>query len=37
MTKGGALEVGSASTKGVVYSSIAILLFDVILTQLLLQ
>lgn len=35
--KGGALEVGKASTKGVVSSSILILLFDVILTKLLLQ
>jgi len=35
-TKGGALEVGKASTKGVVYSSIFILLFNYILTQLLL-
>ena len=35
--KGGALEVGSASTKGVVSSSILILLFDVLLTKLLLQ
>lgn len=35
--KGGALEVGSASTKGVVTSSILILLFDVLLTKLLLQ
>lgn len=35
--KGGALEVGSASTKGVVSSSILILLFDVVLTKLLLQ
>jgi phospholipid/cholesterol/gamma-HCH transport system permease protein len=34
--KGGALEVGRASTKGVVTSSILILLFNVILTQLLL-
>ena len=34
--KGGALEVGRASTKGVVSSSVLILLFDVILTQLLL-
>lgn len=34
--KGGALEVGKSSTKGVVYSSILILLFNVILTQLLL-
>lgn len=33
---GGALEVGKASTKGVVTSSILILLFNVILTQLLL-
>lgn len=35
--KGGALEVGKASTSGVVSSSILILLFDVILTKLLLQ
>lgn len=35
--KGGALEVGRASTNGVVASSILILLFDVILTKLLLQ
>ena len=35
--KGGALEVGRASTNGVVSSSILILLFDVILTKLLLQ
>lgn len=35
--KGGALEVGKASTDGVVCSSIFILLFDVILTKLLLQ
>ncbi len=35
--KGGALEVGRCSTKGVVYSSILILLFDVILTQLMLS
>lgn len=34
---GGALEVGKASTNGVVASSILILLFDVILTKLLLQ
>ncbi len=34
--KGGALEVGRSSTKGVVNSSILILLFNVILTQLLL-
>lgn len=35
--KGGALEVGKASTEGVVSSSVFILLFDVILTKLLLQ
>jgi phospholipid/cholesterol/gamma-HCH transport system permease protein len=35
--KGGALEVGRASTRGVVTSSILILLFNVILTQLLLS
>ena len=35
-THGGALEVGRSSTKAVVYSSIIILLFNVILTQLLL-
>ncbi len=35
--KGGALQVGKASTDGVVSSSIFILLFDVILTKLLLQ
>ena len=35
--KGGALEVGKASTQAVVNSSILILLFDVILTKLLLQ
>ncbi len=34
--QGGALEVGKSSTKGVVYSSILILLCDVILTQLML-
>lgn len=34
---GGALEVGRASTKAVVYSSVIILLFNVILTQLMLQ
>lgn len=33
---GGALEVGKSSTRGVVYSSVLILLFNVILTQLLL-
>ncbi len=35
--RGGALEVGKASTNGVVASSILILFFDVILTKLLLQ
>lgn len=35
--KGGALEVGKASTDAVVVSSILILLADVILTKLLLQ
>lgn len=35
--KGGSLEVGKASTNGVVASSILILLADVILTKLLLQ
>ena len=35
--KGGALEVGKASTNAVVSSSILILLLDVILTKLLLQ
>ena len=35
--KGGALEVGKASTNGVVSSSILILMFDVLLTKLLLQ
>jgi len=35
-TSGGALEVGRSSTKGVVYSSILILVFNFILTQLLL-
>jgi len=34
---GGSLEVGRASTKAVVYSSILILIFNVILTQLLLS
>ena len=34
--KGGALEVGRSSTKGVVTSSVLILLFNVILTQLML-
>jgi phospholipid/cholesterol/gamma-HCH transport system permease protein len=35
-TRGGALEVGNASTKAVVYSSILIIIFNLILTQLLL-
>lgn len=35
-TKGGALEVGQSSTRAVVFSSIVILLFNVIITQLLL-
>lgn len=35
--KGGALEVGKASTKGVVYSSVLILLVDVLCTHLLLS
>ncbi|MCK4360870.1 MAG: ABC transporter permease, partial [Bacteroidales bacterium] len=35
-TKGGALDVGRSSTKAVVYSSILIIIFDLILTQLLL-
>jgi phospholipid/cholesterol/gamma-HCH transport system permease protein len=35
-TNGGALEVGRSSTKGVVYSSILILVFNLILTQILL-
>jgi len=35
-TKGGALEVGRSSTQAVVYSSIMILVFDYILTQLIL-
>ena len=35
-TQGGALEVGRASTKAVVYSSILILLFNLILTNLML-
>jgi phospholipid/cholesterol/gamma-HCH transport system permease protein len=35
-TKGGALEVGEASTNGVVHSSIAIIFSNLILTQLLL-
>ena len=36
-TKGGALEVGHASTKAVVQSSIFIILFNLVLTQLLLS
>lgn len=35
--KGGALDVGKSSTNGVVVSSILILLFDVLLTKILLQ
>ncbi len=35
-TQGGALEVGRASTRAVVHSSIAIILFNLILTQLML-
>jgi phospholipid/cholesterol/gamma-HCH transport system permease protein len=35
-TEGGALEVGQSSTKAVVYSSILILVFDYVLTQILL-
>jgi len=35
--RGGALEVGKASTKAVVYSSILILFFNVIITQILLS
>jgi phospholipid/cholesterol/gamma-HCH transport system permease protein len=35
-TEGGALEVGQASTKAVVYSSIIIILFNLVLTQILL-
>ena len=35
-TSGGALEVGKSSTKAVVYSSILILVFNFLLTQLLL-
>lgn len=36
-TKGGALEVGEASTKAVVYSCILILLFDYLIAELLLR
>ncbi|MEI7498968.1 MAG: ABC transporter permease [Bacteroidota bacterium] len=35
-TRGGALEVGQASTKAVVFSSVIIILFNLVLTQLLL-
>ncbi len=35
-TEGGALEVGQSSTKAVVYSSVVVLVFDYILTQLIL-
>jgi phospholipid/cholesterol/gamma-HCH transport system permease protein len=35
-TQGGALEVGQSSTKAVVWSSVLILFFDYVLTQLLL-
>lgn len=35
-TEGGALDVGKSSTKAVVYSSMLIILFDLIITQLLL-
>ena len=35
-TKGGALEVGVSSTKAVVYSSVVVLIFNFILTQILL-
>ena len=35
--EGGSLEVGQASTKAVVYSSVVILFFNVVLTQLLLS
>ena len=35
--KGGSLEVGRASTKAVVVSSIMVLLFNLLLTQLLLK
>ncbi len=36
-TKGGSLEVGASSTKAVVYSSILIILFNLVLTQMLLS
>ena len=35
--KGGALDVGKSSTKAVVHSSILVLLFDLLLTQLILS
>ena len=35
--KGGAIQVGEASTRAVVWSSIMIILFNLILTQLLLS
>lgn len=35
-TRGGSLEVGRSSTKGIVYSCIAILIFNYVLTQILL-
>jgi phospholipid/cholesterol/gamma-HCH transport system permease protein len=35
-TEGGALEVGQSSTRAVVFSSVLILIFDYILTQLIL-
>ncbi len=35
-TRGGSLEVGKSSTKGIIYSSVTILLFNYILTQILL-
>jgi phospholipid/cholesterol/gamma-HCH transport system permease protein len=37
IVKGGAVEVGAASTRAVVWSSIMIILFNLILTQLLLS
>ena len=37
MVRGGAIDVGSASTRAVVWSSIMIILFNLILTQLLLS
>ena len=36
MVKGGSIQVGKASTKTVVYSSVLIILFNLLLTQLLL-